>query len=136
MFRLGAEFAFWLHRVTGGRAFGSWLLVFTTRGRKTGQPRSVALRYVRDGAAYVVVGTNWGKPTPPAWYLNIQADPHVEVSVRGQAFQAEARTVRLEERQPLWEALVRSYPPYERYLKMTTRVLPIVRLTPTAGTSA
>jgi deazaflavin-dependent oxidoreductase (nitroreductase family) len=133
MQRLGAAFAYWMYRVTGGRAFGSWLLVLTTRGRRSGERRSVAVRYVRDGGDYVVVGTNWGKSTPPAWYLNLQADPHVELNIRGRTFQAEARTVRLQERQPLWEALVRSYRPYERYLDMTTRVFPIVRLTPTAG---
>jgi len=85
---------------------------------------------VRDGDAYVVIGSNWGKPNAPAWYLNLQADPHVEVQVGGSSFAAEARTVRLEERQPLWEALVKSYRGYEKYLKKTTRVLPIVRLTP------
>ncbi len=133
MLRLGAAFAFWLHRATQGQAFASWLLVLTTRGRKSGQPRTVALRYIRDGDAYIVIGSNWGKSTPPAWYLNVQADPNVQVAIKGNAFHAQARTVRLEERQRLWEALVRTYPPYERYAERTTRILPIVRLTPAAS---
>jgi F420H(2)-dependent quinone reductase len=130
MDKLGNAFMIWLYRITRGAGTGTWQLLLTTRGRKTGQPRTVPLRYVRDGDAYVVIGSNWGKPQPPAWYLNLQADPNADVQVRGNRFQAEARTVRLEERQRLWEMLVRAYRGYERYAEQTTRILPIVRLTP------
>ncbi|HEX9057997.1 MAG TPA: nitroreductase/quinone reductase family protein [Ktedonobacterales bacterium] len=127
---IGIRLPIVLYRLTRGWQVRGWLLVLTTRGRKSGQRRVVALRYVRDGSTFVIVGSNWGKPNAPAWYLNLQADPHVEVQVGGKRFQAEARTVRLEERQRLWDTLVQSYKPYERYAEMTKRVLPIVRLTP------
>jgi deazaflavin-dependent oxidoreductase (nitroreductase family) len=106
------------------------MLLLTTRGRTTGKPRTVALRFVRDGAAYVIIGSNWGKSSMPAWYLNLQSSPQVTIQVGEKTLAADARTVRLEERQRLWDLLVRSYPPYDQYLEKTTRIFPIVRLSP------
>lgn len=125
----------WLYRLTRGGVGKGWMLLLTTRGRKSGASRTLPLRYVRDGDAYVILGSNWGKPKMPAWYLNLQADPHAEIQVGAARMPVEARTVRLEERQRLWDLLVRSYPPYDEYLQKTTRIFPIVRLTPRALTA-
>ena len=125
----------WLYRLTRGGVGKGWMLLLTTRGRKTGARRTLPLRYVRDGDAYVIIGSNWGQPKMPAWYLNLQADPHAEIQVGPTRTPVEARTVRLEERQRLWDLLVQSYPPYEQYMQKTTRILPIVRLTPAAPTA-
>jgi deazaflavin-dependent oxidoreductase (nitroreductase family) len=127
--KLGSTLMIWLYRLTRGGVGKGWMLLLTTRGRKTGARRTTPLRYVRDGDAYVVVGSNWGKPNMPAWYLNLQADPHAEIQVGARRIPVEAHTVHLEERQRLWDILVQSYPPYDQYLQKTTRILPIVRLT-------
>lgn len=119
-----------LYRLIRGGPAAGFILLLGTRGRKTGKERITALRYIRDGTTYVVIGSNYGRPNTPAWYLNLQADPNVWVQVGGRRLQAQARTVPLQERQRLWEALVKTEPRYETYLERTTRIFPIVRLTP------
>lgn len=118
------------YRLSGGRLGGSSTLLLTTTGRKTGKRRTVPLRYVRDGSDYIVIGSNMGRPKMPAWYLNLQAQPQVTLQVGGAQVSATASTVPLQQRQRLWELLVALDPGYERLIERTTRILPIVRLTP------
>lgn len=118
------------YRLTRGGPAAGFILLLGTRGRKTGKQRTTALRYIRDGDTFVVIGSNYGRSKTPTWYLNLQADPQVWVQVGGRRVQALATTVPLQQRQRLWEALVKSEPRYEKYLERTTRVFPIVRLTP------
>jgi len=67
--------------IVEGRLAGARLLLLTTTGAKTGQPRTAPLGYTRDGDRYVVVGSNSGGPEHATWYGNIQADPNVIVEV-------------------------------------------------------
>lgn len=72
--RIGA----WLLRRTRGRIARWWhrrALVLTTRGRRSGLPRTVAVQYFPDGPDLIVVAANSGMPTHPAWYLNLIDDP-------------------------------------------------------------
>ena len=69
-----------------------------------------------------------GAPTHPAWYLNLTADPEVQVQVRDEKFTARARTASVEERQRLWKLMTESWPEYENYQKRTDRQLPVVLL--------
>src|SRR5512132_4742285 len=71
---------------------GVYTLLLTTRGRKTGKLRRTALIYGRDGDRYLVVASNGGSRTHPSWYLNLTADPEVEVQVGADKFAARART--------------------------------------------
>jgi deazaflavin-dependent oxidoreductase (nitroreductase family) len=121
------------YRLTGGRLGGTSTLLLTTTGRKTGRRRAVPLRYVRDRQDYVVIGSNMGRPNMPAWYLNLQARPRAELQVGNARIPISARTVPLQERQRLWEMLVALDPGYEQLIERTTRILPIVRLTPHPG---
>ena len=56
-------------------------LLLTTTGRKSGAKRRTALIYGRDNADYVVVASNGGTQGHPAWFLNLQDDPAVEIQV-------------------------------------------------------
>src|SRR3954470_13632856 len=73
-------------------------LLLTTTGRKSGVKRRTALIYGRDTADYVVVASKGGSPRQPAWYLNLEADPEVEIQVLDSVLPATARTVTGEER--------------------------------------
>ncbi len=67
----------------GGRIAGAPVLLLTTTGRKTGKQRTTPLAYLEDGDRLVVIGSFGGADVHPAWYLNLVANPDVEVRVRG-----------------------------------------------------
>ncbi len=73
---------------------GVFTLLLTTRGRRSGALRRTALIYGRSGDAYAVVASQGGAPQHPAWYLNLLAEPQVEVQVGADRFTARARTPR------------------------------------------
>jgi len=106
------------------------MLLLRTTGRKSGERRTAALLYLDDGNRYVVVGSKGGSDTPPAWLLNLEADPSVEVQVGTRRFAAEARTATPAEHRRLWPRLTRLWPDYQRYQSQTSRRIPLVILTP------
>ncbi|MFI6815083.1 nitroreductase family deazaflavin-dependent oxidoreductase [Nonomuraea sp. NPDC050328] len=113
-----------------GHSFhGAPTLLLTTTGRKSGLRRRTALIYGRDGDDYVIVASLGGSPTHPLWYLNLEADPRVEVQVKAERFKATARTATPEEKARLWPGLVKIFPNYESYQRKTTRDIPVVILT-------
>jgi deazaflavin-dependent oxidoreductase (nitroreductase family) len=121
----------WLFRLTGGRLGarfrgGAPICLVTTRGRKSGALRTVALLYLRDGDRVVVVGSKGGMSHHPAWYLNLRDEPRCEVEVGGERVPMRARTARPEERSVLWPRLVAMYPDYAQYQERTTREIPVV----------
>ena len=107
---------------------GTQTLILTTKGRRSGEMRHSPLIYGRDGDDYLIVGSKGGAPKPPAWYLNLQADPEVEVQVLGDRFTARARTASAAERAALWPTMTREWPSYDDYQKRTSREIPIVIL--------
>ena len=115
-------------RITEGRLAGANLLLMTSIGAKTGQPRTIPLGYSRDGDRYVVVGSNSGFPTQPQWLTNIAADPIVKVEVGTEVFHATATVSHDEERQRLWQIHVAAIPYFATYENMTERQLPVVSL--------
>jgi deazaflavin-dependent oxidoreductase (nitroreductase family) len=84
-------------RVVAGRA-----LLLTTTGRGSGEPRTCALIYLKDGERLVVVASNGGSDHPPSWLLNLQADPDVGVQIGRKKFSARASVASAEERERLW----------------------------------
>lgn len=122
-----------LHALTGGRAFDgdatspAGFLKLTTVGRKTGQPRTVELIYIRDGDAYVVTASNGGKSRHPGWFYNLQANPEVTIEVHGARRRAIAEIADPAKRQELWARLTQQIAPmYKGYETRTQRVIPMV----------
>lgn len=117
---------------TAGRDGHLWngapTLLLTTTGRRSGERRRTPLIYGRDGADYVIVASYGGAPTHPAWYLNLEADPDVEVQVGEEVFRAKARTADAQERARLWPELAGIWPAYDEYQDRTDREIPLVVL--------
>lgn len=131
--------AFWrlhrgLMRLTGGR-FGRVgaldALLLTTTGHKSGERRDVALNYVREGRAYVVVASYAGEDRDPAWWKNLKAQPLATLAVGGRCMQVRARESEGTERQTLWDRIVARDPAYAEYQRRTSRRLAVVVLDPT-----
>jgi deazaflavin-dependent oxidoreductase (nitroreductase family) len=122
------------YRETGGEEGHDWkgtvTLLLTTTGRRSGEERTTPLIYQRDGDRYVVVASQGGADEHPEWYLNLSADPHVEVQVKDDRFEATASTAEGEERERLWELMTATWPAYDRYQTKTDRQIPVVVLTP------
>jgi deazaflavin-dependent oxidoreductase (nitroreductase family) len=123
-----------LYRHSGGRighrTLAGPMLLLTTVGRKTGQSRTTPLLYLADGAAFVVVGSNAGRPQPPAWVLNLTATPAVDLQVGRRKLQAEARLLSGPEKEAMWPRLVAQYKGWGDYRQRTDRELAVVSLRP------
>jgi deazaflavin-dependent oxidoreductase (nitroreductase family) len=122
---------------TGGREGHEWrpgvpTLLLTTTGRRTGVKRRTALIYGRDNADYVVVASQGGAPRHPAWYLNLEADPNVEIQVFDKVVAATAHPATGAERERLWALMREIWPAYDEYQKRTDRQIPVVVITPAA----
>jgi deazaflavin-dependent oxidoreductase (nitroreductase family) len=107
---------------------GATCLVLTTTGRTTGQTRHSALICGFDGDTCIIVASKGGAPTNPSWFLNLAAEPDVEVQVKGDRYRAVARTVEGAERDRLWKIMTDVWPSYDQYQERTTRVIPVVVL--------
>ncbi|MEV5767407.1 nitroreductase family deazaflavin-dependent oxidoreductase [Micromonospora sp. NPDC052213] len=114
----------------GGKFHGYDALLITTRGRRTGKLRRTALIYGRDGDSYLLVASNGGAARHPAWYLNLCADPEVQVQVGADRFRGRARTATAEERPRLWQVMTGVFPTYARYQQGTDREIPVVVVEP------
>jgi deazaflavin-dependent oxidoreductase (nitroreductase family) len=120
------------YRETGGLEGHGWndtqTLLLTTRGRRSGEPRTTALIYDLHRGDYVVVASKGGADEPPGWYVNLEADPEVEVQVWDDTFKARARTATPEERAEIWPKMAAEWPDFDRYQAKTDREIPIVIL--------
>ena len=86
--------------------------------------------YGEAGKNYVIIASKGGAPDHPAWYLNLVAQPHVTIQIKGKRLQARARTAQGAERAELWIAMVAIYPLYTKYQARTAREIPLVVLEP------
>lgn len=102
------------------------ILILTTMGRKSGQPRSVPIAYFFYEGKYLIVESNWGKDNHADWYLNLQKQPQASIEVKGQSIKVNASFAEGEGYALLWEYLTKKHPPYLQYQKMTKRKIPIV----------
>jgi deazaflavin-dependent oxidoreductase (nitroreductase family) len=107
---------------------GSAVLLLTTTGHRSGEPRTTPLIYGRSGDDYLVVASHGGSDEPPGWYSNLLAQPEVEVQVLGDRFKARARTATTDEKPAMWQEMVRHWPPYDDYQQRTDREIPVVVL--------
>ncbi len=121
------------YRETSGKEGHDWkrgskILLLTTKGRTTGEPRTTPLIYETDGDRYVIVASQGGAPEHPGWYRNLVKEPEVELQVWDEVFPARARTAEGEERDRLWRLAAQQWPDYDEYVKRTDRQIPVVVL--------
>ncbi len=105
-------------------------LVLTTSGRRSGQKRSTPTMFGRDGDNFIVVASLAGAAAHPHWYLNLCADPEVEIQVKTQRLRGNARVASGEERERLWKLMTFVFPTYDDYQSRTEREIPVVVIEP------
>ena len=121
------------YRETGGEVGHRWkrgskILLLTTKGRKSGEPRTKPLIYEQDGDRYVIVASKGGAPAHPGWYENLSKEPNVELQVKDDVFAARASTAEGEERERLWKLANTVWKHYDEYQQQTDREIPVVVL--------
>src|SRR3954454_19692650 len=114
-------------------AGGQPVLVLTTTGRRSGRSRATPVAYVRDGERFAVSAANAGLDRPPAWWLNLQADPQAEIEVEGRRLQVHARRAEDEEAERLHELFLRQNAGAETTRRLTAREIPVIVLLPGHG---
>jgi deazaflavin-dependent oxidoreductase (nitroreductase family) len=135
---LPLKVGWWVHRslyaLSGGRigrrSNGFEVLLLTTTGRRTGEPRNVALQSVEHGPGWAVIASYAGENRDPAWRLNLLASPMAEVRVRSVVTHVRARDAAGAERDELWARFVAVDDAYDEYQRRTNRVLPVIVLEP------
>jgi deazaflavin-dependent oxidoreductase (nitroreductase family) len=120
----------WVYQRTNGR-LGAKLLRFpaalvTTEGRRTGEPRTTATLYLRDGDRVVLPASFGGRDRDPFWYRNLKENPAVHIQIRAEHLDLFARDANSVERERYWPQLIRIYPPYKGYRQAADRVIPLV----------
>lgn len=126
-----------LLRATKGRLrFGFFLagdlpvLALTTKGRKSGEPRTSVVAYQREGDGFAVIASNAGAHRPPAWWLNLREDPDCEAHADGERVKLRARVAEGEQRERLWRRFNEKNPDFDAYQSYTEREIPVVVLEP------
>ncbi len=131
----------WIFRATNGRYTSTLvptlpMLAMTAIGRSSGRPRTVQLAYHVEQGDPLVVASAMGQERHPAWRYNIEANPEVEIQVRGERYRATARVLGDAEKERLWPAICETIPQmrvYERRTDRNIRVFRIVRSAPAPG---
>jgi deazaflavin-dependent oxidoreductase (nitroreductase family) len=122
-----------LFRLSKGRFVPVWrgmpFVMLTTTGRKSGKPRTIMLTApIHDDDRTVLVASYGGDARHPAWFLNVRANPDVQVTMQGYQGPMQARVASSTEKQALWPQVVTTYPPYANYQRRTERDIPLVIL--------
>ena len=123
-----------IFRATGGRFFSMGkatmpMITITTTGRKTGKPRSVHLACLERDGGWLIWASAMGQEKHPAWSLNLEANPELEVQVEGDRFQARARRLTDAEKQAVWDEVKKAVPQLEVYETRTDRNIRLYHLT-------
>lgn len=120
------------YRATDGAEGHEWegtqTLLLTTTGRKSGEERTTPLIYAPAGDDAVTVVASNGGADAPAWYLNLQEDPEVQVQIKGDKFGARARVATPEEKPEMWRTMTSEWPAYDEYQERADREIPVVVL--------
>jgi deazaflavin-dependent oxidoreductase (nitroreductase family) len=122
----------WLYKSSGGRRGttmnGRKLILLTTTGKRSGQPRTVPVVPFLDGNDMYVMASMGGAPTNPAWYGNLIANPVVGVQLGSETWRARAVPLEGAERDRIWSRITADMPNFAKYQEKTARVIPVVRL--------
>jgi deazaflavin-dependent oxidoreductase (nitroreductase family) len=123
-----------VYRLSGGRMGGKVgkgpVLLLTTTGRKSGQPRTAPVLYLADGDRFVVINTNAGNAKTPAWSLNLRANPEGEVEIGRKRVAVRARLAEGEERANLWRRSMEQYEGWDYYESQLDREVGVFVLEP------
>ncbi|WP_431239221.1 nitroreductase family deazaflavin-dependent oxidoreductase [Mycolicibacterium aichiense] len=122
------------YRESGGEVGYLWngvpTLLLSVTGRRSGEVRTSALIFGRDGDDYLVVASMGGAPRHPKWYLNLQSEPSAVIQVRDERITVTARTATPDEKPRLWKIVTGVWPNYDAYQARTDREIPVVVLSP------
>ena len=133
-FRFFMAIGTYLYKISGGKIGGRLpgleVLLLTTTGRKTGRKRTTPLGYFEDQGSFIIIGSNAGFDTHPAWFYNLKSQPRVTIQVKDKQLQVNAEVAGPDERNQLWTKLVELAPFYGNYAKKTSREIPMVILHP------
>jgi F420H(2)-dependent quinone reductase len=118
-----------IYRLTRGRLMGTVgrapVLLLTSTGRRSGQPRTAPVLYLLDGERIVVIGSNAGNRHAPAWSHNLKANPDAAVQIRGERRTVRARVAEGEERAELWAKMNAQYAGFDDYDERTSREIAV-----------
>jgi deazaflavin-dependent oxidoreductase (nitroreductase family) len=114
----------------GGPFAGKSLLLLHTKGARSGQERINPVACIRDGERLVVIASKGGAPTNPDWYYNVIENPLVSVEVGTEKFAVRAAVSEEPERTRLYNQMIEVMPGFDDYRRKTTRVIPVIVLTP------
>ena len=122
-----------VYRETGGERGYIWkrgttILLLTTTGRRSGEPRTQPLIFRPDGDRWVVVASKGGWKDHPGWFHNLESDPDAVIQVKDEEIPVRARVAEGEERERLWQAMAEIWPAYDEYQERTDREIPVVVL--------
>ncbi len=122
------------YQATNGEVGYLWngvpILLLSTTGRRSGQPRTTPLIFGRDADDYLVIASLGGAPKNPSWYVNLQANPRAEIQVKAEQIPVIARTASDDEKPRLWRIMTEQWPNYDVYQSRTDREIPVVVLSP------
>jgi deazaflavin-dependent oxidoreductase (nitroreductase family) len=125
------------YRRTGGKFGGkvgqTQMMLLTTTGRSSGQPRTTPLNCMTDGDRYLAVASYGGDDRDPQWFKNLQANPEATIQVGAATIPVRATVATPEEKEVLWPKVVAAYKGYENYQRKTDRPIPVVILSPISG---
>lgn len=127
----------WLYEKSRGRLGASFgghrVLLLTTTGRRSGEPRRTPVQYEMIEGQTTIVAAGGGSPSPPQWFLNVCADPHVTVQTGAEVWRAIARVAAEGERDVLWRRITQLNPLLEKVQRRAGREIPVIRLERVTG---
>jgi deazaflavin-dependent oxidoreductase (nitroreductase family) len=112
----------------GGPFEGATLLLLTSTGAKSGQPRLAPLAYLTIDGKTIIIGSKAGADTNPDWVHNLRANPRAHIEVGTEAYDVVARELPSAERDELFAKVVAAAPAFGEYQTKTSRVIPLFEL--------
>ena len=124
------QFNVWVYKKSGGRLMKNFpggypICIVTMRGRKSDQPREIALIHLPLDDKKLLVASQGGLASHPHWYYNIQAEPHITIRVGREQARYFAREVDANTKRELWPYLLSLYPGFDEYQARTDRNIPV-----------
>lgn len=134
IWKLFMGFHVWMYRLTRGK-FGSEMrgfkvLILNTIGRKSGKVHSNPVGYFEQNNGYLVVASNAGLSTHPAWFHNLKVNPNFTIQVKDKVMPVHARIISSNERAAFWKKVIETAPAFADYEKQTAREIPLILLQP------